>query len=77
MFKKDCSPGPGYFIDATISRTGRDGTPMYSILGRQKDPSKISTIDMNIEIFLNPALNVITIAYRSFGFSHDIHEHEK
>ena len=33
MFKKDNSPGPGYFIDPRINRTGRDGTPMYSILG--------------------------------------------
>ena len=40
MFKKDSSPGPGYFIDARISRYGRDGNPSYSILGRQKDPSK-------------------------------------
>jgi hypothetical protein len=40
MFKKDCSPGPGYFIDARISRYGKDGNPSYSILGRQRDPSK-------------------------------------
>ena len=41
MFKKDCSPGPGYFIDPLITRDGRDGTASYSILGRQKDPSEL------------------------------------
>ena len=40
VFRKDCSPGPGYFIEASITRAGKDGTPVYSILGRQKDPSK-------------------------------------
>ena len=40
VFRKDCSPGPGYFIEASITRGGKDGTPVYSILGRQKDPSK-------------------------------------
>ena len=39
MFRKDCSPGPVYFIDPALSRFGRDGTPSYSILGRQNDPS--------------------------------------
>ena len=42
VFRKDCSPGPGYFIEASITRSGKDGTPNYSILGRQKDPSKYS-----------------------------------
>ena len=49
MFKKDCSPGPGYFIDASIIRTGRDGTPSYSILGRQKDPSKSYYFTLNTQ----------------------------
>ena len=40
VFRKDASPGPGYFVDPAISRFGRDGTPSYSILGRQKDPSE-------------------------------------
>ena len=39
MFRKDSSPGPVYFIDPMLSRRGRDGTPSYSILGRQRDPS--------------------------------------
>ena len=42
MFRKDGSPGPGYFVDPTISRFGRDGNPSYSILGRQKDPSEFT-----------------------------------
>ena len=41
MFKKDCSPGPGYFIEPQITKVGKDGTPSYSILGRQKDQSKL------------------------------------
>lgn len=51
VFKKDCSPGPGYFIDATISRTGRDGTPSYSILGRQKDASKFNLLNFASMVF--------------------------
>ncbi len=43
VFRKDCSPGPGYFIVPTINRFGMDGTPTYSILGRQRDPSKCAT----------------------------------
>ncbi|CAB4037981.1 Hypothetical predicted protein [Paramuricea clavata] len=43
MFRKDCSPGPGYFIEASITRGGKDGTPVYSILGRQKDPNTFKT----------------------------------
>lgn len=43
MFKKDCSPGPGYFIDPTITKAGKDGTPSYSILGRQNDPNTFKT----------------------------------
>ena len=40
MFKKDSSPGPGYMVHPSITRWGKDGAPQYSILGRQKDPSK-------------------------------------
>lgn len=43
MFKKDISPGPGYHVDPTITRNGRDGTPHYSILGRQKDLTTMKT----------------------------------
>ncbi|XP_071486674.1 ciliary microtubule associated protein 1A-like [Diadema antillarum] len=43
MFRKDFSPGPGYFINAEITRVGKDGTPAYSILGRQKDPNTFIT----------------------------------
>jgi len=42
-FKKDCSPGPGYFIEPKISRHGTDGTPAYSILGRQRDQNTFKT----------------------------------
>lgn len=40
VFKKDCSPGPGYQVDPRITRKGHDGTPNYSILGRQRDQCK-------------------------------------
>ncbi|XP_046357125.1 outer dense fiber protein 3-like [Haliotis rufescens] len=33
--KKECSPGPAYFINPSITRSGRDGTPAYSLLARQ------------------------------------------
>ncbi|XP_065906296.1 ciliary microtubule associated protein 1A-like [Dysidea avara] len=45
MIKKDCSPGPAHAIDPKFTRHGKDGTPQYSILGRQKDQS----------MFKNPA----------------------
>ena len=40
VFRKDCSPGPGYYIDSATTRFGTGGTPSYSILGRQMDPSE-------------------------------------
>ncbi|EDO39533.1 predicted protein [Nematostella vectensis] len=43
MFKKDCSPGPGYRIDPSITKHGKDGTPSYSVLGRQRDPNTFKT----------------------------------
>lgn len=36
-WRDDCSPGPCHFPDAKIYRDGRDGTPHYSLYGRQKD----------------------------------------
>ena len=43
MFKKDNSPGPGYMVNSSITRHGKDGTPEYSILGRQRDPNTFKT----------------------------------
>lgn len=43
MFQKDCSPGPGYKIHSEITRVGKDGTPAYSMLARQKDPNTFIT----------------------------------
>lgn len=43
MFGKDISPGPAHFINPYITRSGKDGTPAYSILGRQKDPNTFIT----------------------------------
>ncbi|KAL5499636.1 hypothetical protein EMCRGX_G011088 [Ephydatia muelleri] len=43
MFKSECSPGPGYFINPRCTRFGKDGTPVYSILGRQKDLTQFMT----------------------------------
>ncbi|KAK3546205.1 hypothetical protein QTP70_025220 [Hemibagrus guttatus] len=33
---EDSSPGPRYHVDGKITRFGRDGTPSYSMLGRNK-----------------------------------------
>ena len=52
MFKKDNSPGPGYMVHPSITRYGKDGTPSYSILGRQKDQSKFQ-IKYLLEYFPN------------------------
>ncbi|XP_071261902.1 protein CIMAP1D-like isoform X2 [Salvelinus alpinus] len=34
LYGVDSSPGPQYYIDAKITRFGRDGNPAYSMLGR-------------------------------------------
>ena len=39
-FKNECSPGPKYSINPRVTRGGLDGTPVYSILGQQKDQRK-------------------------------------
>lgn len=39
-FGKSDTPGPAYFIDSTMTRTGKDGTPHYSLYGRHKDLGK-------------------------------------
>ncbi|XP_012694967.1 outer dense fiber protein 3-like protein 2b [Clupea harengus] len=36
LYSIDSSPGPQYFVDAKITRFGRDGTPAYSMLGRMR-----------------------------------------
>ena len=36
VYSIDSSPGPQYFVDAKITRFGRDGTPAYSMLGRMR-----------------------------------------
>ncbi|KAK1166932.1 outer dense fiber protein 3-like [Acipenser oxyrinchus oxyrinchus] len=36
-YSTDCSPGPGYLVQPNITRTGKDGTPIYSLYGRPKD----------------------------------------
>ncbi|KAM3875630.1 outer dense fiber protein 3-like protein 2b isoform 2-T2 [Diretmus argenteus] len=41
MYCVDSSPGPRYYVDAKITRFGRDGTPAYSMLGRMKEAKEI------------------------------------
>ena len=36
-YKDDSSPGPCYFPNPKISRTGKDGTPHYSLYARRGD----------------------------------------
>lgn len=38
-FQDDCSPGPCHHPDPKIYKDGKDGTPHYSLYGRQKAPN--------------------------------------
>ena len=40
-FGKTDSPGPCHFIDPTVTRSGKDGTPHYSLYARSKDLCKL------------------------------------
>lgn len=40
--KKD-SPGPAYFVNPYMTRFGKDGTPSYSMLGRQQEINSFKT----------------------------------
>ncbi len=37
VFKKDFGPGPSHFPEPSVTRSGPDGTPRYSIAGRHKE----------------------------------------
>ena len=59
VFKKESSPGPGYMVHPSITRFGKDGTPKYSILGRQKDPSIPSLFfRINLNIYTKKMLSL-------------------
>lgn len=36
---EDASPGPVHHPDAKITRSGKDGTPLYSLYSRPRDPT--------------------------------------
>lgn len=36
-WRDDCSPGPCYYLNSKVYRNGLDGTPHYSLYGRQKN----------------------------------------
>ncbi|ESO99031.1 hypothetical protein LOTGIDRAFT_142353 [Lottia gigantea] len=42
-FVDDCSPGPCYLPDSKISRSGKDGTPHYSLYSRNQGASTFKT----------------------------------
>jgi len=42
-FKDDCSPGPCYYPNVKVYRDGQDGTPHYSLYGRQKETNPFKT----------------------------------
>lgn len=42
-WKDDCSPGPCYQLSSKVYRDGQDGTPQYSLYGRQKDGTAFKT----------------------------------
>lgn len=41
--KDDCSPGPCHFLDSKCFRDGKDGTPHYSLNGRNRDLASFKT----------------------------------
>ena len=67
VWRKDCSPGPVYFIDSMFSRNGREGKPAYTILGRQKDLSKCNKSIMLLLEFLNVSHSIDTFKTPSPG----------
>lgn len=42
-FKDECSPGPAYYPNPRITRSGRDGTPAYSLYSRHNDKNNMKT----------------------------------
>ena len=42
-FKDECSPGPTYYPNPRITRSGRDGTPAYSLYSRHADKNNSKT----------------------------------
>ena len=42
-FRDDCSPGPAHLPTSKIYKDGKDGTPHYSLYGRQRDLSRLNT----------------------------------
>lgn len=48
VFKKESSPGPKYMVDYHYTRFGRDGTPHYSMLGKNKDMGKMLLVKIII-----------------------------
>lgn len=42
-FKDECSPGPAYYPNSRITRSGRDGTPAYSLYSRHNDKNNSKT----------------------------------
>lgn len=42
-FKDECSPGPTYYPNPRITRSGRDGTPAYSLYSRHTDKNNSKT----------------------------------
>ncbi len=43
VFKKDFGPGPAHFVDPSVTRSGPEGTPRYSIGSRHKELMPFNT----------------------------------
>ncbi|XP_064390618.1 ciliary microtubule associated protein 1A-like [Halichondria panicea] len=43
FFKKDFGPGPAHFVDPSVTRSGPEGTPRYSIGSRHKELMPFNT----------------------------------
>ena len=43
VFRNDIGPGPAHGLDPSITRTGKDGTPHYSLYSRRKELEPFKT----------------------------------
>ena len=55
------SPGPVYFITPQITRTGKDGTPAFSIAGRPRSLTVPAMPGPGDDMMLYDVINVIRI----------------
>lgn len=52
MAASEAGPGPAYAVDPLMTRHGKDGTPCYSMLARQRDMSNIFLFSVPLRIYV-------------------------